>query len=58
MRWIIPIAIGVSAVAMPAAALSQNHSELAAARSAGQVGERYDGYLGSRRRRRPRCKGK
>ncbi len=46
MRWIIAVAIGVSAVAMPAAALSQNYSELAAARSAGQVGERYDGYLG------------
>ena len=45
-RWLALFAIAVSAVAIPAAALSQAHSELAAARSAGQVGERYDGYLG------------
>ena len=46
MRWMILAAAGAFAVAMPAAAPSQNYAELAAARSAGQVGERYDGYLG------------
>jgi uncharacterized protein YdbL (DUF1318 family) len=33
-------------VLVPSAALAQNYPELAAARAAGQVGERYDGYLG------------
>jgi uncharacterized protein len=46
MRWISLLAIGVSAAAIPAAAPSQAYSELAAARRAGQVGERFDGYLG------------
>ena len=46
MRWILLIATGVAAAALPAAAPAQNYPELAAARQAGQVGERYDGYLG------------
>ena len=45
-RWIVLFAIAVSAAAIPAAAPSQAYGELAAARRAGQVGERYDGYLG------------
>ena len=44
--WIVAVAIGASAAAIPAAAPSQAYSALAAARQAGQVGERYDGYLG------------
>jgi len=46
MRWIFLMAIGASVATLPSAADSQNYNELAAARSAGQVGERYDGYLG------------
>ncbi|HET7816132.1 MAG TPA: YdbL family protein [Sphingomicrobium sp.] len=36
----------VMALAVPAAAPAQAYAELAAARRAGQVGERFDGYLG------------
>jgi len=35
-----------AAVLLPAAASAQTYPELAAARRAGQVGERFDGYLG------------
>ena len=35
-----------AAVIVPSAASAQSYPELAAARRAGQVGERYDGYLG------------
>jgi uncharacterized protein YdbL (DUF1318 family) len=45
-RWAVSFAIAVSAASIPAAAPSQAYGELAAARRAGQVGERYDGYLG------------
>jgi uncharacterized protein YdbL (DUF1318 family) len=45
-RLIALFAIAAFAVAIPAAAPSQAYGELAAARRAGQVGERYDGYLG------------
>ena len=45
-RWAVLFAIAASAGAIPAAAPSQAYGELAAARRAGQVGERYDGYLG------------
>jgi len=45
-RWAVLFAIAVSAAAIPAAAPSQAYGELAAARRAGQVGERYDGFLG------------
>ena len=45
-RWAVLFAIVVSAAAIPAAAPSQAYGELAAARVAGQIGERYDGYLG------------
>ena len=47
MRWIAPVSIalaGLVAVGAPAAA--QMPSALANAIRAGQVGERYDGYLG------------
>ena len=42
MRWLLAAALG--AVAAPVAA--QSSPVIIAARSAGQVGERYDGYLG------------
>ena len=45
-RWLALLAIAISAAAVPAAAPSQAYGDLAAARRAGQVGERYDGYLG------------
>jgi len=45
-RWAVLFAIVLSAAAIPAAAPAQAYGELAAARRAGQVGERYDGYLG------------
>jgi uncharacterized protein YdbL (DUF1318 family) len=35
-----------AAVFVPSAVSAQNYPELAAARRAGQVGERFDGYLG------------
>ena len=38
------VALGIAAAATPAS--GQRGAELAAARRAGQVGERYDGYLG------------
>ena len=44
--WVVFAAIAGSAAAVPAVAPAQSYAELAAARRAGQVGERYDGYLG------------
>jgi uncharacterized protein len=38
--------LAAMAAAIPAAAPAQSYPELAAARRAGQVGERFDGYLG------------
>ena len=46
MRWAFLLGIGIAAAAIPAAAPAQGYAELGAARRAGQVGERYDGYLG------------
>ena len=43
MRLWLALAV---ALVLPTAAAAQNYPELAAARRAGQVGERYDGYLG------------
>lgn len=44
--WAVLAAIAGTAAANPAAAPAQSYADLAAARQAGQVGERYDGYLG------------
>ena len=44
MRLAILVALGAIAVAAPLAA--QNAPAIVAARAAGQIGERYDGYLG------------
>ena len=43
IRFLLALA---GAVLVPSAAPAQNYPELAAARAGGQVGERYDGYLG------------
>jgi hypothetical protein len=40
------LAAGLIALAVPGAAAAQAYPDLAAARRAGQVGERFDGYLG------------
>ena len=44
--WLTMVAVSASVAAIPSAAPAQNLPEVAAARRAGQVGERYDGYLG------------
>jgi uncharacterized protein len=44
--WVVLAAIAGTAAAVPAVAPAQSYAELAAARRAGQIGERYDGYLG------------
>ena len=44
--WVVLAAIAGSAAAIPSDAPAQSYTALAAARQAGQVGERYDGYLG------------
>ncbi|GAA4743331.1 YdbL family protein [Sphingomonas daechungensis] len=47
MRDLKFLAVAAFAAAVPAVApAQQGYAELAAARRAGQVGERYDGYLG------------
>ena len=44
--WVVVAAIAGAVAGVPADAPAQSYSALAAARQAGQVGERYDGYLG------------
>ena len=44
MRWHMMLPVWLSVIAAPVAA--QSSSVIVAARSAGQIGERYDGYLG------------
>ena len=46
MRRALLLAAALAALAAPGAAPAQSYPELAAARQAGQVGERFDGYLG------------
>jgi uncharacterized protein YdbL (DUF1318 family) len=41
--WLI---LAAAAILVPSAVSAQSYPELAAARRAGQVGERFDGYLG------------
>lgn len=45
--------LAAAAALAPSAAPAQNYPELAAARAAGQVGERFDGYLGFASRASP-----
>ena len=44
MRWYMMLPVWLSVLAAPVAA--QSSPVIVAARSAGQIGERYDGYLG------------
>lgn len=44
--WFLAAATALAASAVPSAAPAQSYPDLANARRAGQVGERYDGYLG------------
>ncbi len=45
MKFAIPMAVAAACLALPAAA-SQNPATIDAARQAGVIGERYDGYMG------------
>ncbi len=51
--WAVLAAIAGTAAAVPAAAPAQSYAALAEARRAGQIGERYDGYLGLATRTAP-----
>ena len=46
MRKLALVAATVAGVAMPGAVLAQDPATIIAAKRAGQIGERYDGYLG------------
>ena len=46
MRSLVILLLTVASLALPAAAPAQESAAIVAARRAGQVGERYDGYLG------------
>ena len=46
MRLSLALTVLAAAVATPSAASAQSYPEMAAARRSGQVGERFDGYLG------------
>ncbi len=45
MKFAIPMAVAAACLALPAGA-SQNPATIDAARQAGVIGERYDGYMG------------
>ena len=46
MRALVILLLTVASLALPASAPAQESAAIVAARRAGQVGERYDGYLG------------
>ena len=46
MRMVFLLALGTAGLAVPASTLAQNPATIAAAKRAGQIGERYDGYIG------------
>ncbi|HEU4499066.1 MAG TPA: YdbL family protein [Sphingomicrobium sp.] len=46
MRWPLISLIALSSLAVPASAPAQESAAIVAARRAGLIGERYDGYLG------------
>ena len=46
MRSLVILLLTVASLALPASAPAQESAAIVAARRAGQVGERYDGYLG------------
>lgn len=46
MKKVLLILLALACLAVPAAATAQDPATIIAARRAGQIGERYDGYLG------------
>jgi len=46
MKQLISIAVALAALSIPASALAQDPAMIIAAKGAGQIGERYDGYIG------------
>lgn len=46
MRRVLLLAAAIAALAMPASAPAQDPATIIAAKRSGQIGERYDGYLG------------
>ena len=46
MRKLVFIAVGIAAMAAPASVPAQDPATIVAAKRSGQIGERYDGYLG------------
>ena len=46
MRKLVLIAVGIAGLAAPASVLAQDPAAIVAAKRAGQIGERYDGYIG------------
>ena len=46
MKYPLAIALGVIGLSLPGAAPGQDTAEILAARRAGLIGERYDGYVG------------
>ncbi|MCL6740721.1 YdbL family protein [Sphingomonas sp. RB56-2] len=46
MRKLVLIAVGIAGLAAPASVPAQDPAAIVAAKRAGQIGERYDGYIG------------
>ena len=46
MRKLILIAVGIASLAAPASVSAQDPATIVAAKRTGQIGERYDGYIG------------
>ena len=46
MRKLVLIAVGIAGMAAPASVPAQDSATIVAAKRAGQIGERYDGYIG------------
>ncbi len=46
MRRLLLIVLAAASLAMPASAPAQDPATIVAAKRAGQIGERYDGYIG------------
>ena len=46
MRKLVLIAVGIAGLAAPASVPAQDPAAIVAAKRTGQIGERYDGYIG------------
>ena len=46
MNWLVLSLAALASLLVPAAAVAQDPAAILAARQSGQIGERYDGYLG------------